>query len=85
MYQAEGVSITAGDYGMASELGDPSERADRAMPETAARRGARSRVLVVDDEPEIVAYLLEPVGAVRLKNITEPIETQRIFGPSSRY
>jgi DNA-binding response OmpR family regulator len=59
MYQAEGVSIAAGDYGMASELGDPSERADRAMPETAARRGARSRVLVVDDEPKIVAHLRE--------------------------
>jgi DNA-binding response OmpR family regulator len=59
MYQAQGVSITAGSYGMASELGDPSERADRTMPETAARRGARSRVLVVDDEPEIVAYLRE--------------------------
>jgi len=59
MDQAQGVSITAGSYGMASELGDPSERADRAMPETAARRGAQSRVLVVDDEPEIVAYLRE--------------------------
>ena len=59
MYQAQGVSITAGSYGMASELGDPPERADRAMPETAARRGAQSRVLVVDDEPEIVAYLRE--------------------------
>lgn len=59
MYQAEGASITAGDYGMASDLGDPSARADRAMPETAARRGARSRVLVVDDEPEIVAHLRE--------------------------
>ena len=59
MYQAEGASMTAGNYGIASERGDPSERADRAMPETAARRGARSRVLVVDDEPEIVAYLRE--------------------------
>jgi len=59
MYQAEEVSITAGDYRLASELGDPPERADRAMPETAARRGAQSRVLVVDDEPEIVAYLRE--------------------------
>ena len=154
MYQAEGVSITAGNYGIASERGDPSERADRAMPETAARRGALTHVLVVDDEPENVAclrevlegvgyevssardgrealkcvavrqpdlilvdcvmpeiaarlaglaqdgqivagpetvrrlgdrYHLEPVGAVRLKNITEPIEAQRIFGPSSSY
>ena len=59
MYQAEGVSIAAGDYGTASEFGDPSEGADRAMPETAARREARSRVLVVDDEPEIVTYLCE--------------------------
>ena len=59
MYQAEGISITAGDYGMASGLGDPPELADRAMPDTAAHGGARSRVLVVDDEPEIVAYLRE--------------------------
>jgi len=59
MYQAEGVSITAGNSGMASELDDPSERADRAMPETTARRGVRTHVLVVDDEPEIVACLRE--------------------------
>ena len=64
MHQGEGVSITPGDSGMASELGDPSERADRAMPETAAGRGARSRLLVVDDEPEIVAYLREALEGV---------------------
>jgi DNA-binding response OmpR family regulator len=42
-----------------------------AGPETVRRLGDR--------------YHLEPVGAVRLKNITEPIEAQRIFGPSSSY
>jgi DNA-binding response OmpR family regulator len=44
---------------MGSEVGGPSERADRAMTETAAFRGARSRVLVVDDEPTILAHLRE--------------------------
>jgi len=59
MYQAEGASITAGTSGMASEVGDSPERAARATPEAAVRRGARPRVLVVDDEPKIVAHLRE--------------------------
>ncbi len=59
MYQAEGISITARTSGMAGEAGDRPEQAARAMPEAAVRRGARSRVLVVDDEPKIVAHLRE--------------------------
>jgi len=42
-----------------------------AGPETVRRLGDR--------------YRLDPVGAVRLKNITDPIEAHRIFGPSSSY
>jgi CheY-like chemotaxis protein len=42
-----------------------------AGPETVRRLGDR--------------YHLDPVGAVRLKNVTEPIEAQRIVGPSSSY
>ncbi len=42
-----------------------------AGPETVRRLGGR--------------YHLDPVGAVRLKNVTEPIEAHRILGPSSRY
>jgi class 3 adenylate cyclase len=42
-----------------------------AGPETVRRLGER--------------YHLEPVGAVRLKNMTESVEAHRIFGPSSSY
>ncbi len=42
-----------------------------AGPETVRRLGAR--------------YHLDPVGAVRLKNVTEPIVAHRVLGPSSSY
>jgi hypothetical protein len=38
MYQGEGVSITAGGFGISSELGDPSGRADRAIEPIEAQR-----------------------------------------------
>jgi DNA-binding response OmpR family regulator len=61
----ESVALTSSDRGSEGQRADPSKRAGRAMPGTPALHGRRSRVLVVDDEPEILRYLsdiLEGLG-----------------------